>query len=432
LFIFVCVIFVILILCAGYFVEKDYKYYFINPGHLIPLGGAYFDSHGDDIDNDGMPNDWELSHDLSNYNASDVNLDVDEDGLTNLQEYQNGTNPNKFSTVNDGISDGWKVKHDLNPLDKDISKNDPDNDSLENLGEFKNETDPHDLDSDNDGFKDGTEVIVSGLNPLDPDVDRDGLLDGKDEDRDNMSNWFERNVSPLYDPLVKNNRYVILAEFEWNSVKPEWSKEEYEKQYNFFNRDMKIPAKNIYKINHTQLTWDLNDIEVLVTFFKDVTDNLSVIVDKNDFLFVAYIRHGGKGATIYDFINNELNKIETKAQCILVNSCYSGGSLKYFNQTSIPRVIITDANENQTSGIYDLIDTIYPSIKSEKHRSIHEGKLIHIDSKPDKDNNGFVSIKEAFNSSKDIYFSLTDMTPQISDKSEIAENLYFGEYAVED
>ena len=412
---------------------------------MIQLGGAYLSGHGNDIDNDGLPNAWENEYNLDKYDASDLNLDRDEDDLTISQEYQYGTNPNEFSTVGDGISDGWKVKHDLNPIDEDLSTEDPDEDGLNNLGEFKNGTEPCNPDSDRDGYNDGMEVIVPGLNPLDPDVDKDGLIDGKDEDGDNMSNWFEKNISPLYDPLVKNNRYVILAEFEWNSVLPNWTKGEYAIQYNFFNRDMKIPAENIYKINHTQITWDINDVERLVTFFEDVSDNLSNKVNKNDFLFVSYVRHGGKGATIYESINKQLNKIQTKAQCILVNSCYSGGSLNYFNQTSIPRVIITDANENQTAGSYDLIDSIYPSIKSEKIRVTDTRVNFdeNINTFPDENGNKFVSVKEAFDSARDIFFlrknleipnwvpPLDNRIPQISDKNNIANDLYFGEYMVD-
>lgn len=49
-----------------------------------------------DMDNDGMPDDWEAAYGLNPTNAVDAAFDPDEDLRTNLQEYQEGTNPNDF------------------------------------------------------------------------------------------------------------------------------------------------------------------------------------------------------------------------------------------------------------------------------------------------------------------------------------------------
>jgi hypothetical protein len=46
-----------------------------------------------DRDGDGMPDDWETTHALNPGDARDAGLDPDEDGLSNLQEYQSGTDP---------------------------------------------------------------------------------------------------------------------------------------------------------------------------------------------------------------------------------------------------------------------------------------------------------------------------------------------------
>lgn len=49
----------------------------------------------EDIDNDGMPDDWEKKYKLDPEDPSDAIFDEDGDGLTNLEEYTAGTNPIK-------------------------------------------------------------------------------------------------------------------------------------------------------------------------------------------------------------------------------------------------------------------------------------------------------------------------------------------------
>ncbi|MEJ2406167.1 MAG: FG-GAP-like repeat-containing protein [Candidatus Thiodiazotropha sp.] len=46
-----------------------------------------------DIDDDGMPNDWELAHGLDPFDPQDANGDRDGDGKTNLEEYLAGSDP---------------------------------------------------------------------------------------------------------------------------------------------------------------------------------------------------------------------------------------------------------------------------------------------------------------------------------------------------
>lgn len=49
-----------------------------------------------DSDGDGMSDDWEKSHGLNANDASDALKDADSDGYTNIEEFINGTDPQKF------------------------------------------------------------------------------------------------------------------------------------------------------------------------------------------------------------------------------------------------------------------------------------------------------------------------------------------------
>ncbi|MFV0541504.1 MAG: polysaccharide lyase [Aestuariibaculum sp.] len=49
-----------------------------------------------DTDNDGMPDVWEKKHGLNPNNATDAHTDLNQDGYTNIEDYINGTDPNKY------------------------------------------------------------------------------------------------------------------------------------------------------------------------------------------------------------------------------------------------------------------------------------------------------------------------------------------------
>lgn len=66
------------------------------------------DVFDEDDDDDGMPDWWEDLHDLDPLDPSDADDDPDMDGLTNLEEYQKGTDPNvhNFNILLDGFESG--------------------------------------------------------------------------------------------------------------------------------------------------------------------------------------------------------------------------------------------------------------------------------------------------------------------------------------
>lgn len=117
-----------------------------------------------DTDYDGMPAEWEIKYDLDPW-FDDSTEDLDEDGLTNLEEYLNNANPLVNDTDSDGLFDGEEVKdYGTNPNDED-SDDDNLSDGEEVLVYF---TDPNNNDTDGDGMLDGKE-IENGTDPLDPD-----------------------------------------------------------------------------------------------------------------------------------------------------------------------------------------------------------------------------------------------------------------------
>ncbi|WP_224244180.1 beta strand repeat-containing protein [Hyalangium gracile] len=136
-----------------------------------------------DSDGDGLADDWEVAHGLDPTQPGDGALDPDADRLSNLSEFQTGTNPRDADTDDDGVLDG----NEQSPSE------DTDNDGRANA------LDP---DSDDDRLFDGTEMAVfashantdtsngsfiadadpaTSTAPLLPDTDKDGRKDGEED-----------------------------------------------------------------------------------------------------------------------------------------------------------------------------------------------------------------------------------------------------------
>jgi alpha-tubulin suppressor-like RCC1 family protein len=80
---------------------------------------------------------------VANFVIISAFADPDNDGLLTWRERELGTNPAIADTDGDGIPDGWEVNHNLNPVANDGSA-DPDGDGYTNLQEYQNNTDPYD------------------------------------------------------------------------------------------------------------------------------------------------------------------------------------------------------------------------------------------------------------------------------------------------
>ncbi len=161
-----------------------------------------------DTDGDGMPDAWEVLHGLDPNSPVDdpsighgPNDDPDNDGLTNIQEYNGGgndTDPNDPDSDDDTLKDGFEVQDSL------TDPNDPDSDSGLTPGTDENDDGINDQYADPDG--DGLlnfEEQMAGSHPGDADTDDDGLTDLEeigfgsdptiyDTDGDGMSDKCER------------------------------------------------------------------------------------------------------------------------------------------------------------------------------------------------------------------------------------------------
>ncbi len=109
---------------------------------------------------DGIPDDWKIAHGFNINDTTVAGQDPDNDGLTNLQEFQLGTDPRNPDTDGDGVTDGEEIRRSTNPLSADT-----DGDGLTDGEEIRLGTDPLNPDTDGDGIPDGIEVKL-GLNPL--------------------------------------------------------------------------------------------------------------------------------------------------------------------------------------------------------------------------------------------------------------------------
>ena len=102
--------------------------------------------------------------------------DLDDDGLADGEEFENGTRVEREDTDGDGLLDGTEVEESgTDPL-----SNDTDADGLRDARELNGNTNATDPDTDGDGLFDGQEVRRYGSDPTAVDTDGDGLADSEE------------------------------------------------------------------------------------------------------------------------------------------------------------------------------------------------------------------------------------------------------------
>ncbi|MCY3410786.1 MAG: 6-bladed beta-propeller [Candidatus Heimdallarchaeota archaeon] len=209
------------------FVEVNYGSNSTNPdsdGDLLPDYWEYRYSLDSSLNETYLDFDSDkLNNLMEYYNATNpVKNDTDDDGLDDFSELVNGTDPNSMDTDDDMLLDGQEVlTYGTDPLMRDTDQdqlidsveifvtfsdplsfdtdgdglsdydelfyhtlvlvNDTDNDNLTDAYEiFSSFTNPLMNDTDLDGLDDYSELFIYYLDPNNPDMDEDTILDGEE------------------------------------------------------------------------------------------------------------------------------------------------------------------------------------------------------------------------------------------------------------
>ena len=188
----------------------------------------------------------------------DTESDTDKDELPDYMELVLGTDISKIDTDGDGLPDGYealtlgtdptKIDTDNNGVNDDAE--DADNDGLTNLKEYQLGTNPTNEDSDSDGLKDGEEVNTYKTDPLKKDTDGDTLSDGDD-------------VALGFSPLLKdtdNNGILDCDEKVQQSFTQEIECEDKPQV-----TDVSVSFKGTGNINSTTTVTNIYNIDMLST-----------------------------------------------------------------------------------------------------------------------------------------------------------------------
>jgi hypothetical protein len=99
------------------------------------------DRNSKDTDSDTLPDPWEIEHGLDPLDHSDAYGDRDSDGVLNKVEYAYNCDPNSPDSDSDSMPDLWEIENGLDPTVDDALE-DPDNDEVTNVEEYGDGTDP--------------------------------------------------------------------------------------------------------------------------------------------------------------------------------------------------------------------------------------------------------------------------------------------------
>ncbi len=165
-----------------------------------------------DQDGDGIDDAYERANGMDPL-SDDRAGDLDEDSLTNVQEYVTGTWANRSDSDGDALPDGWELSFGFDPTlaeSGSILGGDSDMDGLTVLQEAASGTNPSSADTDGDGLPDGIEV-KNGLDPMAYDAwddnDGDSVPNAEEVQRGTDPNDYYDGALPTLTPLVAQGEF---------------------------------------------------------------------------------------------------------------------------------------------------------------------------------------------------------------------------------
>ena len=244
-------------------------------------------------------------------------VDSDEDGLTDEEEKELGTNMYNADSDDDGYSDGEEIKMGFDPLRiQSDDKIDLDQDGLIGSDEEKYGTDPRLADSDFDGYNDGEE-IASGHDPLTANLsdfvainalanaNKDDLLSGGDSGGDADSDGEEQSQA--------GENVVEVSQKDKQQV-------DYLEQA-FSAQDVQSFQNNM--VNYVESQSDVETIAGQVQLPEITNDDIRIAADASDERVRHYI------ANISDIFYNSFSFREQKSSFDLLSNEGFGSSLVY-------------------------------------------------------------------------------------------------------
>ena len=121
--------------------DADADVFFANDGPDTVWLLSQLDPAEPDSDGDGAFDGWELDHGFDPLDAADAARDTDADGLSNVDEFDAGSDPRLADGDADGMPDGFEIEHGLDPASNDGAL-DLEGDGVANLAEYRLGLDP--------------------------------------------------------------------------------------------------------------------------------------------------------------------------------------------------------------------------------------------------------------------------------------------------
>ena len=185
-------------------------------GSEISAGRNPFDRSDDmtyDLDSDGLTNNQE-----DNIGTDRSNPDTDGDSVNDKDDPFPLDKLYRQDSDNDGLPDAYEIEHNLQRDRRSDALADPDNDGLTNLDEFIQGTDIHDPDTDKDGEEDGQEV-EEGTDPLEnPCLYHAGPTEVL---HDLEGHWSKQYVMPLSETKIHEDGPRIISGY-WTDTGAEF------------------------------------------------------------------------------------------------------------------------------------------------------------------------------------------------------------------